>query len=147
MVSSSVCEISPRLVWKEVHCRDGSLGWLITSKVVMETFLPIPCQFQLVPSCFQLPEVWIIFDRPVFVPFPPIPRIIICWRDWNKRSRKELKACCRVCTKENWRSVRQCCQMFLFTTYQKWEKYTKQTQTIPNDPKMYQMAVKQTKGP
>jgi hypothetical protein len=34
-----------------------------------------------------------------------------------------------------------------FYNIPKGEKYTKQTQTIPNDPKMYQMAVKQTKGP
>jgi hypothetical protein len=37
---------------------------------------------------------------------------------------------------------KQCCQIFLGTTYQNGEKYTKLSQNIPNGHKVFPMAVK-----
>jgi hypothetical protein len=43
--------------------------------------------------------------------------------------------------------LHQGCQIFIGTTYQKVEKYTKLPQNIPNCHKIYQMATKYTKWP
>jgi hypothetical protein len=39
----------------------------------------------------------------------------------------------------------QGCQIFLATTYQNGNKYTKQPENVPNGHKLYQIAVKYTK--
>jgi hypothetical protein len=67
------------------------------------------------------------------------------WQPWA-RAAAQPAATDRAANKYNLPTSRlQGCQIFLGTTYQHGEKYTKLPQNVPNGHKKYQMAVKYSK--